>query len=431
MIASIFTAYIKKFLPKLQTLIEKVNDKRNEPLTYLHKTMLRTEYAADNKWESTSINTTYVAADYVSQDSEAPIKKRDSIASANGKLPKVAIAKKLKESEMTAIRIMQTQGGTDAQIATKLAQDPVACATGIDERNEHAFLFGLYNGWVALKDEDNPSALLRMNFNYLPENMYKASVKNEIDLDDVIEVINKANEDGNTITHIAVSKVLYDRLRKTRKARQLAADYVGQTYTEQTQLPVPSPSKFNDAFADETNGVTFEVIDRTIVLEQDGKRTKVKPFGNEKMVFYCSDIVGTLVYGRLAEQDNPVDGVDYTTIDGYKLIARFRETNPLREMTTGQAFVAPVLEDIDQIYVLDIAASDEVDETKESADTTDVKFTWNGKTYSKPSFVTAFNKIAGTKLNAKVTDENLMKAVNGLSESDEAKLAEAVAGFTA
>ena len=66
---SLFIEYIGKIFPKLQTIIERINGKRGNQLTYLHKTMLRKEYSADQKWESASVNTTYVAADMVAMDS--------------------------------------------------------------------------------------------------------------------------------------------------------------------------------------------------------------------------------------------------------------------------------------------------------------------------------------------------------------------------
>lgn len=430
MIASIYTKYLAKFMPKLQRLIEKVNGQRDgdSKLTYLHKTMLRKEYAADNKWESTSVNTTYVAADMVSMDSPLPVKKRDSMSSANGKLPKIGMAKQLKESDMTTIRIMEAQGGQATRISQKLAQDPIACANGIDERNELNFLKGFCEGVVGIKSEDAENALLRLNFGYLPENQFGSTKKGVIVLQDIFDIIDKADEDGNTILHIAISKKTFDELRKTQEAKELVAQWQGRTFDEDTVLPVPSAGNFKSAFEDETNGVDFNIINRTIIIEENGKRTPFKPWNNNRLVFYCADEVGTLVYGRLAEQDNHVEGVLYSEIDDYKLIARFRETNPLRETTTGQAFVAPIIEDVDQIYVLDISEGQEVDEDSELTDTEDAYITVWGNKYQKQGFVEALEAIRGAKLRS-TTDASVITAVNKLSKADESKLEEIVAEF--
>ena len=421
---SLFSRYIAKFFPKLQLLIEKINEKRNGNLTYLHKgpnAMLKMEYAPDNKWESTSANTTYVAADFVAVDSELPIKSRDSIASANGKLPKVGISKVLKESDINAINVMEAQGGNAQNIARKLSDDPVACSVGIDEKNEYNFLFALSNGFVAVKDEDHPESLMRLNFGYLPQNTFGASVKGEISLTDIKNVISKATENGDAILKVCISKTAYDRLRQTREAKELVANYNGQSFTDATNLAVPTSTKFNEAFADDNDGVTFEVINRTVKVEENGRRVSRKPWNDNRVIFICNDVVGTLVYGRLAEQTNPVQNVTYNLIDGYKLISKYSLVNPLREVTSGQAFVAPIIEDVDQIYIYDYSEGQEVDTTAEGADSSDQYVTVWGAKYQKAGFIAAL-KALGATVAANASDEAVIKAVNKLSEAKEAEL---------
>lgn len=429
---SLFIDYIKKFFPKLQRFIEKVNGKRGNKLTYLHKdtNILRREYAPDNKWESGAVNTNFVAADYVAVDSELPLKSRDTIATANGKLPKIGMQKILKESDINMLNIMKAQGGNAEAVANKLAQDPVACSVGLDERNEFNFLYSLSNGYAAIPDEDNPDALLRLNFNYFPANCFGASEVGVPSISDFKRIISKADTDGNTITKIWIAKSAYDKLRQTREAKELVANYNGQVFTESTNLAVPTASKFNEAFADDNNGITFQVVDRSVQIEQNGKKTSVKPWNANKIIFVCNEMVGAFVYGRLAEQTNPVKNVDYQLIDGYKLISKYSEVNPLREMTSGQAFCAAIIEDVDQIYSLDISEAQEVDATAEGEDTADAYISiWNAK-YDKAQFIAALNAM-GVKVKANATDAAVIKAVNALSDEDEATLKASVEGFKA
>lgn len=426
---SLFQRYIAKFFPKLQRLINKVNGKRKKKLSYLHKgdgAMLRQEYSPDNKWESTTVNTTYVAADFVAVDSELPVKTRDSIASSNGKLPKIGMSKILKESDITNINVMEAQGGNAKIISSKLANDAVACTVGIDERNEYNFLFALSNGYVAIKDEDNPDALMRLNFNYFKSNTFGATVKGEVSLSDIKRVIEKADKDGNTITEICIAKSTYDKLRQTLEAKELVANYKGQAFTKDTILPVPSSTKFNDAFADDNNGVTFKIIDRSVIIEENGKKNPKKPWNANRLIFICNDVVGTLVYGRLAEQTNPVKNVVYKLVDTFKLISKYSLVNPLREITAGQAFVAPIIEDVDQIYILDISEAQTVDETAEEADATDVKFTIWGVAYKKPEFIAALKAVSGERVASNISDAKLIEKVNALSDEQEEALKAAV-----
>lgn len=423
MLQSLFYKYLERFFPMLQRLIETVNKKRGVALTYLYKEHLNEEYSPDNKWESTISDTTYVAADFVSMDSRLPIKQRDTIQTANGKLPKIGISRILRESDINTLNTMEAQGGNGQLIARKLANDPVACAQGIDERNEFNFLFGLSNGYMAIKDEDNPNALMRINFNYLAENTFYSSKKGEPELEDILDVIEKAAEKGVTIRYIWISKQTYDALRHTRGARELAANYERRIVSDDFTLPVPTPNKFDEAFADETSGVEFVKVNRSVIIEKDGKRTSVKPWNDSRIIFVADNIVGTYVYGRLAETTNPVENVLYQLVDNYKLIARFRETNPLRETTTGQAIGAPIIENIDTIFVLDISQGQEVDTEAEKADTEDIYITVWGNKYSKPAFITAYNALEDVKpLATNATDATIIKAVNKLDVEKAEKL---------
>lgn len=423
---SLFIEYVKKIFPKLQTIIEKVNGKRGNKLTYLHKTMLRKEYSADQKWESASVNTTYVSADMVAMDSPLPAKNRDSIAHANGTLPKVGMKKILRETQINAINIMKAQGASFTSIANKLTNDPVACSVGIDEKNEANFLTALSNGIVIVEDENNTGTGLRINFNYMPENCFGVEVPNFISYDDIKNVLSKADADGNSITTIMLALSTYNAIRQTQWAKELVANYRGQTVVEGTKLPVPTASLFDEAFADDNNGIKFLKVDRTVISEKNGKRKPYKPWNANKIIFLTTEEVGALVWGTLAEKTNPVSGVVYSTVDEYKLISKYSKNDPLQEFTSGQALVLPVIENVDQIYSLDITEGQLVDTEAESSDTGDEKITVWGQAYKKPEFVTEYNKIRGSKLAGTIADDKLIAAVNKLSDAEEAALKAAV-----
>ena len=424
---SLFIQYVLSFFPVLKTLIEKINGKRGNQLTYLHKdtNILRRVFSPDNKWEVDTVNLTYVAADYVAVDSPLPVKARDTVGNAGGKLPKVGIKRFLKESDINQLNAMDAQGGMTQEIRRRLAQDPVFCATGIDEQNEYAFLFGLSNGYVAVKDEDNPDALLRINFNYLDKNKFGIQDAAEgLTVDDLKYMKDKADEHGDTIIEFWIAKSAYDKLRKTKSAKILVAQFNGQVYHNVNDLPVPTAGRFNDAFLDET-GATFRIIDRSVTKEKNGARMNVKPWNANMVIGVCNTMIGALVYGRLAEQTNPVPGVQYQTIDTYKLIAKFSKTDPLLEATTGQAYVLPVIENADQVYQMDVTKVQEVDEDAESQDTTDQYITVWGNKYLKTAFITELNKF-GAGLRSNASDAQVIKAVNKLNDEDTAKLKAAV-----
>lgn len=428
MVQSQFVEYIRKIFPRLQNVVDTVNGKRNgeQKRTYLHKIMLRKVYSADQKWSNAAVNTTYVAADMVSMNSPLPIKSRDAIAHANGSLPKIGMKKIMFESDINAVNIMKAQGAEWTNIANKLTSDPIACSVGIDEQNEANFLTGLSNGIVAVEDENNTGTALRINFGYLPENCFGVETQNELTLDDIKRVLANADNNGDTIITIAIALSTYNKLRQTQGAKELVANYRGQTFDSSTKLPVPTASLFDEAFADDNNGVRFLKIDRSIISEKNGKRKPYKPWNPNKLIFLTTEEVGALVWGTLAEKTNPVEGVVYSTVDEYKLISRYRTTEPFTETTSGQALVLSVIENVDQIYSLDISEAQAVDSSAESSDSTDVKITIWGNAYKKPEFVKEFNKITGKNLASTIADDKLIAAVNRLNDFDEAKLKSAV-----
>lgn len=440
---SIFQRYIEQFMPMLGLYVtEKVNGKKEKQRTYLHKERLERVYSPDQKWEGTSANTRYVAADYVALDSPLPLKKRGSISSSNGKLPKVGLRRPMNETDINNINIMnaqlaQLENGSEAykqkkrQIIKKLADDPTFCAIGIDERNEFTYLFGISNGIALVQGDENDDQStgigMRVNYGYKDSNIFRTAVKDDCDSDDFQKILNKADVDGNTIAVAMVSKSRLDKIRKTRWARELAADYKEQTYSDSIKLPVPTVKTFTEAFENEY-GFGFIIVDRSILCEKNGRDVPVKPFNPNRIVFLPNaDTDGSLVYGTLAEMTNPAEGVNYSTIDEYKLISRLRVTEPtFAEITKGQAMVLPVIEDVDAIYVLDFSGQVELDESDSTATgEVDEKITIAGKAYNKSAVITALNNLGiGVKDSSK--DSTIIKHINTLSDEDNAKLMEAI-----
>ena len=443
--ASLFISFIAALWPSLGLFItEKVNGQTNGEAqrTYLHKTMLREVYSSDQKWEGTSANTVYVAADVVALDSPLPVKARPSVGTSSGKLPKIGMKKALSETDITAIDTMKAQllllentpNPSQSAIATqksrilrKLTDDAVYCSVGIDEKLEAAFLEGISNGVALVEDENNTGTGLRANYGYLKENTIGVQTVGEVSDEDIKKVIDKADADGNTIQYIMLAQSTYNKMRQTQWAKELVANYKGQTFDEDTKLAVPSAKQFDEAFADDYNGIQFIKVNRTVIFEKNGKKNPVKPFNADHLIFLTSQEVGSLVYGTLAEENHRVNGVEYSTVDTYKLISKFSINEPLQEWTTGQAIALPVIEDVDSIYMLDITTNEVLDEEAEAEDENDTSFTYKGQTYTKAVFVAALNKVNGGRTPASAKDETLLAKVNDLSVAQKEQLDELLA----
>ena len=356
--ASLFLEYIDKYFRLVVGKItEKFNDaKQEQPL--LHKSMLTEEYSADLTWGSTELNHSVVAADVVALDSSLPLKSREKIGNASGKLPKLGLKMRKGEKLISDINVMIARGTDEATIAAKIFDDTTKVIKSVDVRTEIMFLEGLSTGVCLVdSDENNTGTGIRVDFGYKEDNKFvclgkKWGTSGETPQDDVQQLFDKANEDGNSISHVYLSKRYFDLFRHSEHGKLLVANYNNVVITDKTLLPVPSRATFLEALADEY-GATFHYVNSVFKVElADGSKRKVSPWKEANIVGVPSENVGRLVYGTLAEETNPVAGVNYQKSGSHILVSKYSKTDPLEEFTAAQSLCLPVIDGADSIYTL-------------------------------------------------------------------------------
>lgn len=355
--SSLFLEYIEKYFRLvIGKITEKFNDKTKEP-TFLHKTMLTEEYSADLSWGSTEINHSVVAADIVALDSSLPLKRRDKISNASGKLPKIGLKLRKGEKHISDINVMIARGADEASVAAKIFDDAPKVIKACDVRKEIMFLEALSTGTCLVEGDTNDGTGVRVEYGYKDENTFKATKKwgetGEKPQDDVQKLFDKASEDSNTITDVYISKKYFDLFRHSEQGKLLMANFNNAVITDKTLLPVPGRSAFLDALNDEYNA-TFHIVNSTFQVQKiDGTKKAVKPWKEANIVGTPSAVVGRLVYGTLAEETNPVAGVTYEKSGSHILVSKYSKTDPLEEFTAAQALCIPVIDGADSIYLLE------------------------------------------------------------------------------
>lgn len=175
---SLYFELVKKFFPGLVlSTLEKYNGKpEGIALTYLYKDFLTPNYSSDGRWASILADYNRVAADIVSLSSPLPIKSRDAIETASGKLPKLGMKMELGEQEMKNIDALLRQPNANINlVASKIFEDLPRCITAIYERCEDMFLSGLSTG-VALA-ERNEGTGIRIDYGYKTANKFGVATK--------------------------------------------------------------------------------------------------------------------------------------------------------------------------------------------------------------------------------------------------------------
>lgn len=428
---SLFKQYVDNwFGPLVKKVVEKVNGDKN-PLVYLHKRMLRKEFSTSLKWGSLTSNGTAVAADVVALNSSLPLKKRDSIQKAEGDIPKLGMKLYLDEKTLTELDILEAQnadGSRTQQILKKLFEDAKKCIVGVDEQLEAMFLQALSTGITLIEDEKNTGAAIRIDFKHPDSNKFGVTKKwsdpDAKPLDDLENVMDEAEKKGYSFTKIMMDRATFNNFRTKADVKDLYAAGFG---IAGANVPTPTLSQINTVLEDNYE-ITIEVVNRSVTYEKNGKRTSVKPFATNTVVFLTGDQVGTLTWGRLAEMNHPVKNVDYQVVDEFKLISKYHKIDPLQEYTSSQALVVPVIDDVDSIYIM---STEEATAAEDAQTEGDAVYTYKGTNYTLQSVVdglNATNEVPEATTTQK--DATLAKKIDSLSEEGvatfESKLVESV-----
>ncbi len=358
---SLYFEYTEKWFPLLvRQVVEKLNEKRMNAnaLTYLYRDHLNPVYSADGRWASVTAEYTRVAADVVSLDSELPLKSRDRIETATGSIPKLGLKLYLTEKQMKDLDAMIATNTPSAQVVQNLFADVPRVIEAIYERIEDMFLSELSSG-VGVSTRSGGTGV-RIDVGFLEENKFKAStiwsnVENSTPLDDIQQIFDKALADQNNITDVFADDVALNALYRSKQVRGQYAFNQGIATQTGSNIPVLDFEKAGQVLQTKW-GVKLHRVARKIKTELNGKKQNHTPWQNGVMTFTCSDQLGDLVWTNCAEATRPVAGVVYQTVDDFILTSRYSQNDPLREFTSSQAMVVPILSNVDQIYTIDSTA---------------------------------------------------------------------------
>lgn len=367
---SAYYEYIERFLPQLiLATIETLNEKHTGVLSYLFKERLTPVYSADGRWSSLKGAYTRVAADVVSMDSELPLKSRDALETATGKIPKIGLKLWLGEKELKEIDNMIRDGRPIGQIVAKIFRDLPRSIEGTWERLEDVFLSEMSTG-VGIAERSGATGL-RVDIGYMDENKFGASVlwatpNLSTPVSDLQKVFDKATADQNVITDIWMDDVALLNFYKSTEAREQYA--FGQNFAGD-KIPVLGFEQAADVIRRKWTGVTLHRVARQIKTELNGKKQNHTPWQSGMVVFTCNEMLGDLVWTDCVEASRPVAGVTYSSagndtatilngqnvsgVDEYILVSQYRKNDPWREFTSAQAMVVPIINNVDQIYTLD------------------------------------------------------------------------------
>jgi hypothetical protein len=350
---SLFTEYVAKWFSKVITSItEKVNGKEGAE-TYFFKQFLKKDETTDLTWNSLESNGSVAAVSVVSMDSELPLHKRDAIKKASGLIPKLGGKMALNEKQLSDLKILALKGNKESALVVKLFADALKLVAGVSERLEYMFLQALSSGVTSI-DEGNGVGI-RIDFGIPAANKFEtsgavwATVATSKPLDDIQAVLDGADVNGHVITNIFMDRAT---IAYFRNSTQVKDQYAAFTGVQGAGVLVPNFSKVNE-FLNAEYGVQIIEVNKSVKIEKSGVQTSVKPWTAGAVTFTTTLDLGSLTFGELAEKTSPVSGVAYESADDYILVSKYRKNDPLQEVTSVQALVLPVLQNVGALYILD------------------------------------------------------------------------------
>ena len=431
MAESLYIEYLEsRFKPTVDSIVKKINGEEGDR-TYLHDKMLTPKNAIQGKWESVTSDNVYVMANFVSTDSELPVKRRASLGKVTGNLVKSGMALSLNETQMQELDTMMAMNADELDIMDILMDDSTKCIRGEKELMECAFLEELSTGVCAIDDEEHEGLAVRIDAGYLDENKFTpqyswADPNTAKPLDDFERIIEAAEAKKRDLNFVWMDNTAWKQFRDSKQVREYVQGRDKKVYIggqSASDLPKSSLAEINKLLAeDETYGnVQIRVIRFKAVREKkDHTYETIVPWARGMVVFTRSEKVGKLWWADVAEDKHRVEGTTYVKIGNSVLLSKYTTNQPtLQEWTKIQGRQVPVIDGAEGIYQLDTQSV-----TTDGSE--DNKITIAGTEHKKSDVLTAFTTVTGITLPAGISDAVFVALFNTLSKKVQADIVAAI-----
>ena len=260
----------------------------------------------------------------------------------------------LTEKQMKDIDSMIAQNMPIGRIVNAIFADTPRVIEGVWERIEDLFLSELSTG-IGLSTRNNGTGV-RIDMNFYEANKFATSklwtAADSTPLDDIQKLVDKSIDDQNVITDAYLDDTALQLLYRNGQVRGQFAFNQGIATNAGSVIPVLDFDKVAAIFMTKWN-IRIHRVARKIKTEINGVKQNHSPWQKGMISFVCDDVLGSLVWTGVAESTRPVEGVQYQNVDEYMLVSKYSKTDPLREFTSSQAMVVPILNNVDRIYTLD------------------------------------------------------------------------------
>lgn len=291
-----------------------------------------------------------VAADLHTDNGTIVRKRRPIFESAKGDIPFISISREMTRKE---IKDYQTElAFAQDDDATKLVQywgeDVDFCFTGVQSELEFiAWALASNAGRLAFTTTNNATYANEFDLDYDVDDFQKqktasdwGNAANADIIGDLAKLV-KLAKDNNLNPKFAFINL--DELYRICSAEQIIKACASYLANAVGISQTPDLTAVNAMLAKQAwlNGIQLKVIDQTITREfADGTSTSGNPFENRRLILSESERLGTTQYDVLQENNELILRAERA----HTIVKKYGTTEPLSEVTIGQADAVPVFD---------------------------------------------------------------------------------------
>ena len=305
-----------------------------------------------------------VAADVISYDASAPLKTRKVIGKLAGDIPKIAIKRKMTETDFQDYLYLSRIADADQKQLLDLIYDDIDFVTqGVFARMEWLTLQALSRTAITLSAANNNGIVTEESIDFkMPDtNKFGATVAwNAADkattkpITDIKAIVKAARKVGHRLTHMLMDQDRIDDFMLSTEVQTYLKSYFKLEGSD--VLPFENIALINKALASAKLPIIVG-IDQSIDIEgKDGNKIAVNPWDNRFVTFVSSLKMGNMLNGPIVEEIvKPKDVIQAKA--GNILVSKYSTTDPVAEFTKGEASAFPSWPTVDKAYSLKATAT--------------------------------------------------------------------------
>ena len=303
-----------------------------------------------------------VAADIVSYNSSAPIKTRKVIDKLTGTIPSERVKRVMQETDLNKYNQLKRMANPDQDKLLKLVFDDVNFV--------HKSVRGRLE-WIALKILSYPALTLTKSVNngivtesaidfQMPSAnksaaaiAWSGAVGTTTPITDFITTVATAKTYGVTLKYALMNETDWGYFSTSTETKNYTSGFI---YAGAGIKLTPTKEQANDMLKARALP-TILIIDQTITIEDDDHtQTTANPWTTGYVTFIPDLAVGRMLYGPIAEEDNPPKQVTQSKADGV-LITKFSDVDPVQEFTKGECNAFPSWTRVDECFNMYVLAT--------------------------------------------------------------------------